>query len=121
MADLIHLAIPAFVLLMVIEAVADALLRRDLYELKDAAASITMGLGNVAVNLVAKTMLLGIFGLIYRFRIFNLGYQSWVWLLLFSETSSATTGFIAPVMNAACSGHRTSCIIRRNVTTYPQL
>src|SRR5262249_42458946 len=83
MADLIYLAIPAFFLLMVIEAVADALLRRDLYELKDSAASITMGLGNVAVNLVAKTMQLGIFGLIYHFRIFNLGYLWWVWLLLF--------------------------------------
>jgi sterol desaturase/sphingolipid hydroxylase (fatty acid hydroxylase superfamily) len=83
MADLIHLAIPAFVLLMVIEAVADAILRRDLYELKDSAASITMGLGNVAVNLLAKTMQLGIFGLIYRFRIFNLGYRWWVWALLF--------------------------------------
>jgi sterol desaturase/sphingolipid hydroxylase (fatty acid hydroxylase superfamily) len=28
-------------------------------------------------------MQLAIFGLIYRFRIFNLGYQWWVWLMLF--------------------------------------
>jgi sterol desaturase/sphingolipid hydroxylase (fatty acid hydroxylase superfamily) len=83
MSNLIELAIPAFVLLMAAEALADALMRRDLYEFKDSAASVTMGLGNVAVNLVAKTMQLGIFGLIYRFRLFNLGYQWWVWLLLF--------------------------------------
>ena len=78
MADLIHLAIPAFILLMVVEAVANALLRRDLYEIKDAVASIAMGLGNVAVNLIAKTMQLGIFGLIYRWRIYELGHQWWV-------------------------------------------
>jgi sterol desaturase/sphingolipid hydroxylase (fatty acid hydroxylase superfamily) len=42
-----------------------------------------MGLGNVAVNLLAKTMQLAIFGLIYRLRIFDVGYQPWVWVLLF--------------------------------------
>jgi sterol desaturase/sphingolipid hydroxylase (fatty acid hydroxylase superfamily) len=83
MPNLIALAIPAFIVLMAIEAIADALMRRDLYEIKDSAASITMGLGNVAVNLVAKTMQLAIFGVLYRFRIFHLGYQWWVWGLLF--------------------------------------
>jgi sterol desaturase/sphingolipid hydroxylase (fatty acid hydroxylase superfamily) len=83
MPNLIELAIPGFVLLMMIEAIADAVMRRDLYEIKDSAASITMGLGNVAVNLVAKAMQLAIFGLIYCFRIFNLDYQWWAWVLLF--------------------------------------
>jgi sterol desaturase/sphingolipid hydroxylase (fatty acid hydroxylase superfamily) len=83
MPNLIELAIPGFILLMTIEAIADAVMRRDLYEIKDSAASISMGLGNVAVNLVAKAMQLAIFGLIYRFHIFNLGYQWWGWVLLF--------------------------------------
>ena len=83
MPGLIELAIPAFVLLMAIEAVTDTITRRHLYEIKDSTASITMGLGNVAVNLFAKTMQLGIFGLLYRFRIFNLDYRWWVWVLLF--------------------------------------
>jgi len=83
MPNLIELAIPGFILLMTLEAIADAFMRRDLYEIKDSAASITMGLGNVAVNLVAKAMQLAIFGAIYRFRIFSLGYQWWVWALLF--------------------------------------
>jgi sterol desaturase/sphingolipid hydroxylase (fatty acid hydroxylase superfamily) len=83
MPDLIQLAIPAFVVLMGAEAVADAVMRRDLYEVKDAAASITMGLGNVAVNLVAKTMQFAIFSTIYRWRLLNLGTQWWVWGLLF--------------------------------------
>jgi hypothetical protein len=54
MPNLIHLAIPAFVVLMLAEASADAIMRRDLYEIKDAAASITMGLGSVAVGLLTK-------------------------------------------------------------------
>ena len=83
MLDLIHLAIPAFIVLILLEAIADAIMRRDLYEVKDSAASITMGLGNVAINLVAKSMQLGIFAVLYRLRLFNLGTSWWVWLLLF--------------------------------------
>ena len=83
MQNLIVLAIPAFVVLMAVEAVADAIMRRDLYEIKDSAASISMGLGSVGVGLVTKAMQLGIFSLIYRFHLFNLGYQWWVWVLLF--------------------------------------
>jgi len=83
MPNLIVLAIPAFIVLMAIEAVADMIMRRDLYEIKDSAASISMGLGSVAVGLVTKAMQLGIFSLIYRYRIFNLGYQRWAWTLLF--------------------------------------
>jgi len=83
MSDLIHWAIPAFVLFMMVEAIADAIMRRDLYEIKDTAASIAMGLGSVLIGLVTKAMQLAIFGLIYRFRIFNFGYQWWAWILLF--------------------------------------
>jgi len=83
MSDLIHLAIPAFILLIFLEATADAIMRRDLYEVKDSAASITMGLGSVAINLIAKAMQLGIFEVLYRFRLFNLGTAWWVWVLLF--------------------------------------
>ncbi len=83
MPNLIHLAIPAFLALITLEAIADAIMRRDLYELKDSAASITMGLGSVLIGLFTKALQLGIFSAIYRFRLFNLGYQWWVWGLLF--------------------------------------
>ena len=45
MPNLIGLAIPAFVVLMAVEAVADAIMRRDLYEIKDWAASDLDGTG----------------------------------------------------------------------------
>jgi hypothetical protein len=75
MPNLIHLAIPAFVVLMLAEASADGIMRRDLYEIKDAAASITMGLGSVAVGLLTKVMQLAMFDFLYRFRMFTFGYQ----------------------------------------------
>jgi sterol desaturase/sphingolipid hydroxylase (fatty acid hydroxylase superfamily) len=81
--NLIDLAIPAFLLLLLIEAVADARMRTDLYERQDTFASLAMGIGNVLVNLVAKGVQFGILLWLYRFRFFNLGTQWWVWGLLF--------------------------------------
>src|ERR1700751_638512 len=83
MPNLIVFAIPAFTVLMAMEAIADAIMRRDLYEIKDAAASITMGLGSVAVGLLTKVVQLAMFDFLYRFRMFTFGYQWWVWVLLF--------------------------------------
>src|SRR6201997_1005616 len=93
MPNLIVLAIPAFIVLMTVEVIADAIMRRDLYEIKDSAASIAMGLGSVAVGLVTKAMQLGIFSLIYRFHIVNPGYQWWGGILLFFGDELSYYGF----------------------------
>lgn len=82
MHDLINLAIPAFILLLVVEVVLDAVMRRDLYELRDAAASLTMGTGNVILGLATKAMVFGIFTVMHRFALFNIGYQWWAWVLI---------------------------------------
>ncbi len=83
MPDLIQLAIPAFILLLVTEAIVDAWMRRDLYEPKDTAASLTMGVGNVVVGLVSKGMVFAIFTWVHKFAIFPIGYQWWAWVLAF--------------------------------------
>jgi sterol desaturase/sphingolipid hydroxylase (fatty acid hydroxylase superfamily) len=83
MPNLIHLAIPAFLLLVLAEAVADALMRRDLYELKDTAASLSMGVGNVLVNLAAKALLFVVFSFVHQYAIFSIPYVWWAWVLLF--------------------------------------
>ena len=83
MPDLIQLAVPAFLLLLIIEAVCDAVMRRDLYEVKDTAASLTMGLGNVFIGIVTKAVAFAVFTAVHRFAIFKIGYQWWAWLLLF--------------------------------------
>ena len=81
--DLIHLAIPGFILLLVLEAVADSVMRRDLYQLKDTAASLTMGIGNVIIGLGAKALVLGIFTFVYKFALFHIGWHWWSWVLVF--------------------------------------
>ncbi len=76
-------AIPAFLLLLVAEAIAGAVLRRDLYEIKDTAASLSMGIGNVFVGLFSKAMVFGVFTLLHKFALFNIGYAWWAWALCF--------------------------------------
>ena len=83
MPDLIQLAIPAFILLMIIEAVAGTVIEREIYEVKDAAASVTMGLGNLAADLAAKVVQFSILTSLHRFAIFHIGFQWWAWMLLF--------------------------------------
>jgi sterol desaturase/sphingolipid hydroxylase (fatty acid hydroxylase superfamily) len=83
MPDLIHLAIPAFILLVVAEAIFGAVMRRALYEQKDTAASLTMGIGNVLVSLISKGLVFAIFAWVHRFAIFAIGYQWWAWVLVF--------------------------------------
>jgi sterol desaturase/sphingolipid hydroxylase (fatty acid hydroxylase superfamily) len=83
MTNLIHLAIPAFIGLLILEAVLDAIMRRDLYRLKDTAASLAMGTGNVILGLAAKALIFGAFTAVHRFAIFQIGSQWWAWGLLF--------------------------------------
>jgi sterol desaturase/sphingolipid hydroxylase (fatty acid hydroxylase superfamily) len=65
------------------EAMAAAWMQRDIYNVRDTAASLAMGVGNVTVGLAAKFMQLGLFTLVHRFAIFNIGHQWWAWGLLF--------------------------------------
>jgi sterol desaturase/sphingolipid hydroxylase (fatty acid hydroxylase superfamily) len=83
MSKIIISAIPAFLILLIAEAIAAAVLRRDLFEFKDTAASLTMGIGNVIVGLFSKAMVFALFTLLHRFAIFDLGYAWWVWVLGF--------------------------------------
>ena len=83
MPDLIHLAIPAFILLMVVEAAAGAVMQREIYDVKDAAASITMGLGSLAADLLAKVVQFAVLTYLHRLAIFHIGSEWWAWVLLF--------------------------------------
>jgi sterol desaturase/sphingolipid hydroxylase (fatty acid hydroxylase superfamily) len=83
MPELIHLAIPAFLLLLLLEALADAWMRRELYSIRDTFASLAMGTGNVLVNLAAKVVVFAAYSFLHRFAIFEIGTQWWAWGLLF--------------------------------------
>ena len=75
-------AIPVFIALIVIEAIIDTRKKLKLYEFKDSAACITMGLGSVVIGLLTKTIAFLVFLWIYQFRIFEIPSTWWMWGLL---------------------------------------
>lgn len=83
MPNLVHYAIPGFVLLLLIEVAVAAYEKKDWFEARDTFSSLAMGIGNVIIGLFAKGLVLaGLWG-IYTFRITELGFAWWVWVLVF--------------------------------------
>ena len=84
--NLIHYAIPFFILTVIIEVILTVKVKLEDYEFKDAATSITMGLGNVFIGLLTKGIILGIFLFLYQYRLLTIPFAWWSWIiLLFAE------------------------------------
>ncbi|CAM1353634.1 sterol desaturase family protein [Tenacibaculum insulae] len=82
--NLIHYAIPFFVLTVIIEVILTVKIRLENYEFKDAATSITMGLGNVFIGLLTKTFVFTLFMIIYNnVKLFTIPFEWWAWVLMF--------------------------------------
>ena len=81
--NLIHWAIPGFVLLLIIEVLINAYDHRDLYETKDTFSSLAMGIGNVLTGLLGKVLVFSTYMLIYQLRLFTLGWEWYIWILAF--------------------------------------
>ncbi len=86
--NLIHYAIPFFIVTVIIEIILTVKIKMNEYEYKDAATSISMGLiGNVGIGLLTKGAVFGIFLIIYNtFHLFEIPFTWWAWILvLFAE------------------------------------
>jgi sterol desaturase/sphingolipid hydroxylase (fatty acid hydroxylase superfamily) len=84
--NLIHYAIPFFIITVIIEVILTAKIKLEDYEFKDAATSIAMGLGNVLLGLISKSLVFGVFLFFYKFRLFTIPFAWWSWVLvLFAE------------------------------------
>jgi sterol desaturase/sphingolipid hydroxylase (fatty acid hydroxylase superfamily) len=85
--DLIVYAIPAFVLLLAVEAVSFRVAsREDLkgYEAQDTRTSLSMGIGNVLINVGWKAVVLVIFAGLYQLTPLRIPEDAvWAWVLLF--------------------------------------
>lgn len=76
-------AIPAFIILIIIEIIYAVKTQRELYEVKDAATSISLGLGNLFIGLVTKSFILFFFVWLYNHRLFTIHYNIWwAWILI---------------------------------------
>jgi sterol desaturase/sphingolipid hydroxylase (fatty acid hydroxylase superfamily) len=87
MIEVLYYAIPFFVLLLAVEAMSFRHYHEDDlvgYELKDTRTSITMGLGNVTINVVWKLVVVTVYAALYELTPFRLdSHDWWVWPLLF--------------------------------------
>lgn len=83
MVNLILYAIPAFVILLILELVYNNKRNRYKYVLKDTATSLSMGIGNVLVGFIGGAIVAYFYFLFYEYRIFDLKNVWWVWILLF--------------------------------------
>ncbi|HEX8314461.1 MAG TPA: sterol desaturase family protein [Flavisolibacter sp.] len=81
---ILYYAIPAFVLLLSVEAWFSYKEYKHLYETKDTFASLGLGIGNVIVGFITKALIFGLFNFLYQFRVFELNANTWwYWVLLF--------------------------------------
>ncbi|GAA3791041.1 sterol desaturase family protein [Corallibacter vietnamensis] len=85
--NIIHFAIPFFVISMLLElyvTTREAYKETKGYELKDAFASIAMGLGNVFLGFFSKAIVLLAFFWIYEnYRLFTIPVTWWSFILIF--------------------------------------
>lgn len=76
-------AIPGFIILIIIEVIYAVRSQRELYDVKDAATSISLGLGNLFMGFVTKTFVLLFFTFLYQHRIATIPYNTWwAWVLI---------------------------------------
>ncbi|MCE3283210.1 MAG: fatty acid hydroxylase [Chitinophagaceae bacterium] len=77
-------AVPAFILLIVVEVIYAVRSQRELYEVKDASTSISLGLGNLFIGIATKSFILIFFIFIYEHRLFTIPHTAWwAWGLIF--------------------------------------
>jgi len=83
MSTIVYVAVPLFLMLMAAEiwrtkGLAD---RVRGYEWRDTVASLSMGLGNVAISMGTKVVTLAVFAALHRHALFDIGFVWWAWPL----------------------------------------
>ena len=81
--DPVAYAVPFFLLMIAIELYINYKERKGLYIKKDAIASVSMGLGSLVVQLFAKTSAFLVYSLLYQYRLIQLDWIWYIWVLIF--------------------------------------
>ena len=76
-------AVPAFVVLVLLEMFWARRRRPDAYEPKDTLISLGFGLGSTVAGIVFGGVVLAITMAFYQYRLFDIGWQWWVWPIAF--------------------------------------
>lgn len=84
MFEVVGPAIPVFVFFMLVEYFVGRHRGEHVYETKDTAASLSMGVGNVLLSVGIDLVLLAALVLVYQVRLFDIEMNTWwSWLLAF--------------------------------------
>lgn len=81
--DVVTLAVPAFILLVLLEMLVVRIFRNGAYEAKDSAASLTMGFGSTLAGILTGGLYVASAYWVYEHRVFNLDWSWWVLVLCF--------------------------------------
>ena len=82
--NLIYYAIPFFILTIIAEVIVTNKKNMKSYTVNDATASLSMGIGNVLLSILAKAIVIGTLTYIYiNFRFFTIPFTWWAWVLIF--------------------------------------
>jgi len=79
-SNLIHLAIPFFFGLLLLEAVVAAYRKQPVFETRDTIASLAMGVGNVVVNLFWKGIAFSLYVVVHQFALLDIGTGAIAWI-----------------------------------------
>ena len=78
-----QLAVPGFVLLVLIEMIWAAKRRREAYEPRDTLVSLAFGLGSTVSGLLVGGAFLALYLYLWEFRLFDIGWAWWAWVACF--------------------------------------
>ena len=82
--DIVLAATPAFLVLIVVGAITSALRKDGRYRGTDAAANVTLGLGNILIAVALGGLVLFVYSWLYTHRLWTLPTDIWwVWVLAF--------------------------------------
>jgi sterol desaturase/sphingolipid hydroxylase (fatty acid hydroxylase superfamily) len=81
--DVVTLAVPAFIALIIIEMLVVRFSKRGAYETRDSAASLFMGFGSTIAGALTAGLYVASAFYIYQFRLFDIGWTWWALILCF--------------------------------------
>lgn len=81
--DPVALAIPGFVVLVLVEMAIARKVARHRYEPRDTLTSLMLGLGSTVAGLFTGALVFGLAMWLYQFRLVEIGFVWWAWPLAF--------------------------------------
>jgi sterol desaturase/sphingolipid hydroxylase (fatty acid hydroxylase superfamily) len=81
--DPVQYVVPAFVILVLVEMLVARRFDPSRYEAKDTLTSLLLGTGSTVAGALTGSAVIALSVWLYQFRLFDIGYVWWAWILVF--------------------------------------